>query len=116
MDDNSARAHQLLGQVHMDGEEFEEAVFQFKRANELQQGDQGLQEELRKAEAAAKQAKQKDYYKILSLKRKCTAKEIKKAYREKALEWHPDKHKGEEEKEKAEKQFQLVVCFYFLFF
>jgi DnaJ family protein C protein 3 len=28
-------------------------------------------------------------------------KEIKKSYRELALQWHPDKHKGEEEKEKA---------------
>lgn len=41
--------------------------------------------------------------------RKATLKEIKKSYRELALVWHPDKHKGEEEKEKAEKQFQLVA-------
>lgn len=41
--------------------------------------------------------------------RRATAKEIKKAYRELALQWHPDKHSGEEEKEKAEKQFQLVA-------
>jgi DnaJ family protein C protein 3 len=26
-----------------------------------------------------------------------------------ALVWHPDKHTGEEEKEKAEKQFQLIA-------
>jgi DnaJ family protein C protein 3 len=41
--------------------------------------------------------------------RRATLKEIKKAYRELALQWHPDKHKGEEEKERAEKQFQLVA-------
>jgi DnaJ family protein C protein 3 len=72
-------------------------------------GDQQLQEEVRKAEAALKQSKQKDYYKILGISRKATTKDIKKAYRELALKWHPDKHVGEEEKEKAERQFQLVA-------
>ena len=71
--------------------------------------DPSLQDELRRAEAALKQSKQKDYYKILGVARKATQKEIKKAYREQALIWHPDKHTGEEEKEKAEKQFQLVA-------
>ena len=54
-------------------------------------------------------SKQKDYYKTLKVGRKATLKEIKKAYRELALIWHPDKHKGEEDKERAEKQFQLVA-------
>ena len=34
---------------------------------------------------------------------------IKKAYREQALIWHPDKHSTPEDKEKAEIQFQLVA-------
>ena len=32
----------------------------------------------------------KDYYKILGIKRSATVKEIKKAYRMKSLEHHPD--------------------------
>ena len=35
---------------------------------------------------------EKDYYKILGVKRDATQKEIKKAYRKLALKWHPDKH------------------------
>lgn len=107
---NNAEAYIVLGQVLMEMDEFEEAVGRFRRANDiLGQNDHHAQEELRKAEAALKQSKQKDYYKILGVSRKATAKEIKKAYRDKALQWHPDKHTGEEEKEKAEKQFQLVA-------
>lgn len=104
--DKNAEAHKIMGNVLMEMEQFDEASHQYKKAKEL---GESTDNEIRKAEAAAKQAKQKDYYKILGIKRNAKTKEIKKAYREKALEWHPDKHTGEEEKEKAEKQFQLVA-------
>jgi DnaJ family protein C protein 3 len=107
-------AHRELGRINMEIEDFEEAIRNFKRATEIFQAtdlskDQYIEEELKKAEAALKQSKQKDYYKILNVKRSATIKQIKKAYREQALLWHPDKHTGEEEKSKAEKQFQLVA-------
>jgi DnaJ-class molecular chaperone len=41
-----------------------------------------------------------DYYKLLGIGRRATAKEIKKAYRQKSLEWHPDKNKQEGASEK----------------
>lgn len=72
-------------------------------------GNQEIDNDVRKAEAAIKQSKQKDYYKILGVSRTCTTKDIKKAYRTLALEWHPDKHQGEAEKEKAEAKFQLIA-------
>lgn len=98
----------LLGDAHMFLEEFEQALYRYRKLNDLG-GNQEVQELIRKAEAAIKQAKQKDYYKILGVPRHANIKVIKKAYREGALQWHPDKHTGEEEKEKAEKQFQLIA-------
>jgi len=47
----------------------------------------------------------KDYYKILSVKKNATDKEIKKSYREKAKKYHPDKNKGDE---KAEEKFKEI--------
>jgi len=41
-----------------------------------------------------------DFYKTLGLSRSATHKEIKKAYRSKSLEWHPDKNKSEGAAEK----------------
>ena len=61
-----------------------------------------LQAELKKAEAALKRSKTKDYYKILGVARDCTETEIKKAYRKESLIHHPDKG-GDEEK------FKLVA-------
>jgi len=41
-----------------------------------------------------------DFYKLLGITRKATQKEIKKAYRSKSLEFHPDKNKNEGAAEK----------------
>jgi molecular chaperone DnaJ len=47
----------------------------------------------------------KDYYSTLGISRDVSAEEIKKAYRKKALECHPDRHPGDA---KAEAQFKEV--------
>jgi molecular chaperone DnaJ len=46
-----------------------------------------------------------DYYDILEVSRTATADEVKKAYRKKALQYHPDKNPGDAE---AEKRFKEV--------
>jgi molecular chaperone DnaJ len=46
-----------------------------------------------------------DYYEILEISRNATAEEVKKAYRKKALQYHPDKNPGDSE---AEKRFKEI--------
>lgn len=46
-----------------------------------------------------------DYYDILEISRSATAEEIKKAYRKKAIQFHPDKNPGDSE---AERKFKEV--------
>ncbi|CAM9248728.1 unnamed protein product [Pylaiella littoralis] len=66
---------------------------------------------MRKTQAALKQAKRKDYYKLLGVSRSAEEAEIKKAYRKAALKYHPDRQssKSEEEKEKAGKLFRDIA-------
>lgn len=39
----------------------------------------------------------RDFYKILGIPKKASQKQIKKAYRKAAMEWHPDKHPDDQE-------------------
>jgi preprotein translocase subunit Sec63 len=61
----------------------------------------------REAEKQLKMSKRKDYYKILGVDKQASTRDIKKAYRNLATQYHPDKVHSS--KEKAENGEQLSV-------
>merc|ERR1712037_334903 len=109
LDDQMIEAHIEIGEIKLRQEKYGEAVHAYKQAAQINQQDRRVVEGLQRAEAALKQSKQKNYYKILGVKRNANKRVIKKAYRKLALEFHPDKHEGEEAKREAEKKFQEMA-------
>lgn len=95
-------------------EKFDDAVRAAKRAKELHRSEETDRAE-RKAAAALKQSKEVNYYKTLGVARDASSKDIKKAYRDAALKYHPDKISSdatEPEKEAAIKKFQEIAAAY----
>ncbi|KAI3654446.1 hypothetical protein MP228_001165 [Amoeboaphelidium protococcarum] len=89
-------------------EQFEEAVRDFEKASQLDPNNRDLRQQLKDAKLELKKSQRKDYYKILGVSKDASESDIKKAYRKKALIYHPDKNQEPEKKDEAEKMFKDV--------
>lgn len=94
-------------EVRLAKEDYDGSIADYNRAGELEPNSQRVQQGKRTAEVALKRSKEKDHYKTLGVARDASTREIKKAFRKLALEWHPDKH-DDENKEAAEAKFREI--------
>ncbi|XP_061549029.1 dnaJ homolog subfamily C member 3a [Phycodurus eques] len=92
-------------EAYIQNEQYEEAVKDYESASQHSDSDRQIKEGLEKAQRLLKQSQKRDYYKILGVKRTAQKKEIIKAYRKLAQQWHPDNFQDPEEKKNAEKRF-----------
>lgn len=88
------------GERLLKAEDWEGAVRALQKAFERNRS-QAILQKLQKAERLLKVSKQKDYYKVLDVPRDADERTIKKAFRKKAKENHPDKNGGSEKEMQA---------------
>ncbi len=93
--------------IHEKLEKYDDALKDIQTAADA---DESFAGELREMKIIVKQSKRKNYYKILGIERDADESQIKKAYRTKALEFHPDRwaHSTEEEQKMAEAKFKEI--------
>ncbi|KAG8000640.1 DnaJ-like protein subfamily C member 3 [Nibea albiflora] len=104
-DPENVNALKDRAEAYIQEEEYEEAIKDFETAAKHSENDRQIKEGLERAQRLLKQSQKRDYYKILGVKRTAQKKEIIRAYRKLAQQWHPDNFQDPEEKKKAEKKF-----------
>uniref|UniRef100_A0A8C7YCY4 DnaJ homolog subfamily C member 3 n=1 Tax=Oryzias sinensis TaxID=183150 RepID=A0A8C7YCY4_9TELE len=92
-------------EAYVQDEQYDEAIKDYETAGKHSENDHQIKEGLERAQRLLKQSQRRDYYKILGVKRTAKKKEIIKAYRKLAQQWHPDNFQDPQEKKKAEKRF-----------
>lgn len=97
------------GERHMAEDNYEEGVRDFRKAFEASGNqDASIHSRLQKAERKLKLSKSKDYYKVLGVSKTADDKTIKKAYRQKAREHHPDKGGSPEKMAEINEAFDVL--------
>ena len=104
-DSDSFDALMDRGEAKLNLEMYEDALNDFQTAKQRDQESRRAQEAIEKAQRLLKQSQKRDYYKILGVKRNASKKDITKAYKTLARQWHPDLFQDEKEKEAAQKKF-----------
>eukprot|EP00010_Vexillifera_abyssalis_P008099 CAMPEP_0201544142 /NCGR_PEP_ID=MMETSP0173_2-20130828/674_1 /ASSEMBLY_ACC=CAM_ASM_000268 /TAXON_ID=218659 /ORGANISM="Vexillifera sp., Strain DIVA3 564/2" /LENGTH=490 /DNA_ID=CAMNT_0047952169 /DNA_START=52 /DNA_END=1520 /DNA_ORIENTATION=- len=90
-------------------DDFGGANADFHKVLELDRHNRAAAEGVDRTAKLQKAAKRKDYYKILGVSKAATKKEVRKAYRKQAMQWHPDKQKTPEDKEIAENKYRDIT-------
>lgn len=96
LDENNIECLCHRAEAYLQAEDYEAAVRDYSKAQEASGGQpsQRVRQGLEKAHRLLQQSKKKDYYKVLGVSRDADQRTIKKAYRKKAIEYHPDKFQG----------------------
>lgn len=110
LDDSYLKAYLRRAKCYMELEKYEDAIRDYERLHRMDRSNFEYRQLLSQAKNELKKSLRKDYYKILGIDRNANEEDIKKAYKKRALEHHPDRHVGasEEEKSEQEKKFKEV--------
>eukprot|EP01130_Rhizamoeba_saxonica_P005409 TRINITY_DN2165_c0_g1_i1.p1 TRINITY_DN2165_c0_g1~~TRINITY_DN2165_c0_g1_i1.p1 ORF type:complete len:425 (-),score=112.42 TRINITY_DN2165_c0_g1_i1:123-1397(-) len=110
IDSGYVKAYTRRAQCYIELEEFQSAINDYEQILQRDGNNREASQGIRDAKKRQKMAERKDYYKILGVPKDASSRDIKKAYRIRARECHPDKNcETEEMRVKAEAEFKDLV-------
>lgn len=98
---NYSKAYQRRSQSYTKLEKFEEALYDMNKVKELEPDNRDINKQIKDLQKMVKQAKRKDYYKILGVDKNASTEDIEKAYKKVAFQNHPDRFPPEEKEERT---------------
>jgi DnaJ family protein C protein 7 len=109
LDANYTKAYIRRAKIYVMLEHYEEAVRDYERASKMNPTDREIRASLQHAQNLMKRVTEKTHYEVLEVEKDATLSDIKKAYKQQALKWHPDKNSESQElKLFAESKFKLI--------
>ena len=110
MDPEDVDALVGAGEAALKKEEWDDAVRHFDKAfNVSGKTNHDIHGRLQKAHRLLKQAKKKDYYKVLGISRDADLKTVKRAYRKAAMSAHPDKGGSEIKMAQVNEAYEVLA-------
>lgn len=88
--------------------DFEGAIADYKAVLENDKNNVQAKNGLRRASEAREKDKNFDYYEIIGVKRGCSQKELKDAFRKAVMKWHPDRYPDPIKKREAERTMKKI--------
>jgi DnaJ family protein C protein 7 len=107
-DDKYFKSYMRRAEARQELGDFDLAVGDYNEAGKFGGDTNETKRLIKDCQKKAKQAKRKDYYSILGVPKDADDKTIKKAYKKLAVQWHPDKHIEQADKEEAQKKFKDI--------
>eukprot|EP00474_Spongospora_subterranea_P002612 CRZ03070.1 hypothetical protein [Spongospora subterranea] len=110
IEESNVKALCRRAMAYLETEDFEAAVRDLECAARHSQNDRGVMEQLKHAKLELAKSKRVNPYKVLGVDTSADERDIKKAYRRLALQFHPDKNHGSSDADKAiaETKFKQV--------
>jgi tetratricopeptide (TPR) repeat protein len=96
------------GEILIELEDYDGAIADLSVVSRKDPNNRRAQAGLKKASELRDKERHQNYYDILGVKKGCSEKELKDAFRKCVNKWHPDRHKDPMKKKEPEKKMKLI--------